>query len=556
MFKFLKDKLKKAVSIFSKKVEEEAEIKEEVREIPKEEFKVPKEKIKEEKISKAKEVPEEPVHITDEVEEAEAEEPKADENLKEEKPEEEALPEFEEEIEGVEEPEKEKTKEEIESQLKDLKEDIEKKFKEVKPASQGLADSENKGFLKPEPETSKQKLAVPEKSSFSEIKEEEKHEKPSFFQKIFGKKEKHEEISVEIKGEKPKEEIVEERKPEIKEIEKEVKVKKEKELLVAAGAEKEEIEEEPETSKQKLAVPEEPSSSERKRGFFGRIKETLTTVKLSEEKFEKLFWELEVVLMENNVAVEVIDKIKSDLREELTTGKVSRKGIEGLVEDSLRESIESLFIDKHFNLIEEARKKKTKPYIVAFIGVNGSGKTTTMAKIASLLLKNNLSVVFAASDTFRAAAIQQLQEHADKLGVKMIRHEYESDPAAVAFDAIQHAKAKGIDVVLIDTAGRLHVNDNLMNELKKLIRVNKPDLKIFVGESITGNDCVEQAQLFNEAVGIDAIILAKADVDEKGGAAVSVGYVTKKPIIYLGTGQKYEDLQEFKPEIIIKNIGL
>jgi len=515
MFKFLKDKLKKAVSIFSKKVEEEADIKEEVREIPREEVKVPKEEIKEKKISKAKEVAEEPVHITEEVEEAEAEEPKVDENFKEEKPEEEVLPEFEEEIEGVEEPEKEKTKEEIESQLKDLKEDIEKEFKEVKP----------------EPET----------------KEEKKHEKPSFFQKIFGKKEKHEEIPEEVKEKKEKEDVTGEKRPDIKEPEKEVKIKKEKEVkpFEAAGAKKEE---------EKVGITEE--EPERKRGFFGRIKETLTTVKLSEEKFEKLFWELEVVLMENNVAVEVIDKIKSDLRAELTTGKVSRKGIEGLVEDSLRESIESLFIDKHFNLIDEARKKKTKPYIVAFIGVNGSGKTTTMAKIASLLMKNHLSVVFAASDTFRAAAIQQLQEHADKLGVKMIRHDYESDPAAVAFDAIQHAKAKGIDVVLIDTAGRLHVNDNLMNELKKIIRVNKPDLKIFVGESITGNDCVEQAQLFNEAVGIDAIILAKADVDEKGGAAVSVGYVTKKPIIYLGTGQKYEDLQEFKPEIIIKNIGL
>jgi len=531
MFKFLKDKLKKAVSIFSKKVEEEAEVKEEVREIPKEEFRAPKEEIKETKVSKIEEI----------TEEAEAEEPEVEEQVKEEKQEsqglavpedksllepeteeekekpedeEEALPEFEEDkIEGVltEKPGKEKTKEDIESQLKELKEDIEKEFKEAKQ----------------EPET----------------KEEEKHEKPSFFQKIFGKKEKHEEKPVEVKEEG----IAEEKKPEIKKIEKEVKAEKEKEIkpFEAAGAKKEE---------EKVEITEE--EPERKRGFFGRIKETLTTVKLSEEKFEKLFWELEVVLMENNVAVEVIDKIKSDLRTELTTGKVSRKGIEGLVEDSLRESIESLFIDKHFNLVEEARKKKTKPYIVAFIGVNGSGKTTTMAKIANLLLKNNLSVVFAASDTFRAAAIQQLQEHADKLGVKMIRHEYESDPAAVAFDAIQHAKAKGIDVVLIDTAGRLHVNDNLMNELKKLIRVNNPDLKIFVGESITGNDCVEQAQLFNEAVGIDAIILAKADVDEKGGAAVSVGYVTKKPIIYLGTGQKYEDLQEFKPEIIIKNIGL
>lgn len=545
MFKFLKDKLKKAVSIFSRKVEEEAEVKKEVKEISKEEVKVPEEEIKEKKVSKAKEipkaVPEEPVHVKEEVEEAEVkvEEEKIEEK---EKPEEGVLPEFE-----------------------------EAEFKEIKQASQGLADSENKSFLKPEPE--KEEIKEQIESQLKELKEgvekefkeirpepkiekEEKQEKLSFFQKIFGKK--HEEEKVEKKEEaeekKPteaKEEKIEEKKVEEKVQEKKKpEVKKEKEPIA------EEIEEEPETSKQKLVVPEEPSSSEKKRGLFGRIKETFTTVKLSDEKFEKLFWELEVVLMENNVAVEVIDKIKADLREELTTGKVSRKGIEGLVEDALRESVNSLFIDKHFNLVEEARKKKTKPYIIAFIGVNGSGKTTTMAKIANLMLKNKLSVVFAASDTFRAAAIQQLQEHADKLGVKMIRHDYESDPAAVAFDAVQHAKAKGIDVVLIDTAGRLHVNDNLMNELKKLIRVNKPDLKIFVGESITGNDCIEQAQLFNEAVGIDAIILAKADVDEKGGAAVSVSYVTKKPIIYLGTGQKYEDLTEFKPEIIIKNIGL
>jgi len=315
----------------------------------------------------------------------------------------------------------------------------------------------------------------------------------------------------------------------------------------------EKVEEEPE----EVPIPEPEVKKEKpKKGLFKKIKETFTTVKISEEKFEKIFWELEVVLLENNVAVEVIDKIKADLKEDLTTGKVSRKGVYELIEDSLRKSVEGLFLDQDFNILKEIKKKKQKPYVIAFIGVNGSGKTTTMAKVAHILLERNLSVVFAASDTFRAAAIQQLQEHADKLGVKMIKQDYESDPAAVAFDAVKHAKSKGIDVVLVDTAGRLHSNDNLMNELKKLVRVNKPDLKVFVGESITGNDCVEQAKLFNEAVGIDVIILAKADVDEKGGAAVSVSYVTKKPIIYLGTGQTYEDLTEFKPEIIIKNIGL
>jgi fused signal recognition particle receptor len=537
MFKFLKDKLKKAVSIFSKKVEKEAEIKEEIKETVKEEIKEgvkeikieekeagEKPEVKETEEVRAEEIPEapEPEEILEEPVEEEA-----GKEIKEEMPEEETKEEIKEEIKPEEEEITKKIKEAIGEELEEKPEKIEEKIEEKPEEELKLTKEEIeeqvkglKGELEKEFEEAKPEAAV---------EKEEKPQKASFLKKLFGKKEKREEKPAEVKKE-----LEWGKKPEEPEIKLGIKPEIRKEL-------DEQIEEEPEKEK----------------GFFKRIKETFTTVKLSDEKFEKLFWELEVVLLENNVAVEVIDKIKSDLRVELTTGKVSRKRIEELVEDSLRESIRGLFINyKSFNLVNEIRIKKKKPYIIVFIGVNGSGKTTNMAKLAHLLMKNNLSVVFAASDTFRAAAIQQLQEHADKLGVKMIRHDYESDPAAVAFDAIEHAKAKGIDVVLIDTAGRLHVNDNLMNELKKLVRVNKPDLKIFVGESITGNDCVEQAKIFDEIVGIDAIILAKADVDEKGGAAVSVSYVTKKPIIYLGTGQKYEDLEEFKPEIIIKSIGL
>src|SRR3989338_7400411 len=179
-----------------------------------------------------------------------------------------------------------------------------------------------------------------------------------------------------------------------------------------------------------------------------------------------------------------------------------------------------------------------------------------MAKVDNYLMKNKLSCVFAASDTFRAASIEQLQQHADRLGIKMIKHNYGSDPAAVAFDAIRYAQAKNIDVVLIDTAGRMHSNVNLIDEMKKIIRVAKPDLKIFVGESITGNDCVEQAKVFNASVGIDGIILAKADIDEKGGAAVSVSYATKKPILYLGVGQNYDDLKKFEHDMVLRNLGL
>lgn len=299
---------------------------------------------------------------------------------------------------------------------------------------------------------------------------------------------------------------------------------------------------------------EEKEELEEKKGFFKKITEKITTFNLSEEKFEELFWDLEVTLLENNVAVEVIEKIKSDLKEELTTGKISRKGVDEVIKDTLKRSIEEVLDVQSFDLVKQAKKKK--PYVIAFIGVNGSGKTTTMAKIGNLFQKNGMSVVFAASDTFRAAAIHQLEEHANKLNIKMIKHDYDADPAAVAYDAIEHAKSKGIDVVMIDTAGRLHSNENLMEELKKIIRVNKPDMKLFIGESITGNDCVEQARVYDEKVGIDAIILAKADVDEKGGAAISVSYITKKPILFLGTGQTYDDLKKFDKKMVIESLGL
>jgi fused signal recognition particle receptor len=162
----------------------------------------------------------------------------------------------------------------------------------------------------------------------------------------------------------------------------------------------------------------------------------------------------------------------------------------------------------------------------------------------------------AAADTFRAAAIDQLQHHADKLNIKLIKQDYGADPAAVAFDAIKHAETKKIDVVLVDTAGRMHSNTNLLDEMKKIIRVAKPDLKIFVGESITGNDCTEQAKEFDDAITIDGIILSKTDIDEKGGAALSVSYITKKPIIYIGTGQEYKDLKEFSADLVLGNLGL
>ncbi len=299
---------------------------------------------------------------------------------------------------------------------------------------------------------------------------------------------------------------------------------------------------------------DDKEKGEKKRGIFGMIKDRVTKRSLPEEKFNNLFWNLEVALMENNVAMDVIDKIKNDLKVNLVETRITIGKTGEIIRQSLEKSIDGLFDADRIQLISEIRKKK--PYVMLFVGVNGAGKTTTIAKVARLLQKNSLSSVIAASDTFRAAAMEQLEEHAKNLNVRLIKHDYGSDPAAVAFDAVKYAQAKGVDAVLIDTAGRQHSNTNLMEELKKVARVAKPDIKIFVGESITGNDCIEQAQQFNDAIGVDAIILSKADVDEKGGAAISISYVTKKPILYLGTGQDYDSLQEFDKSIVTGNLGL
>lgn len=298
---------------------------------------------------------------------------------------------------------------------------------------------------------------------------------------------------------------------------------------------------------------------EEAQGFFSKIKQKVTAKRLDERQFEGLFWELEVALLENNVAVEVIEKIKLDLKQALVDKPITRTKVDSAILTSLKQSIESLFDVPAIDLLEKIKAKRQNenaPYIICFFGINGSGKTTSIAKISKYLLNNKQTVVLAAADTFRAAAIDQLQLHATALGIRMIKHDYGSDPAAVAFDAVAHAKAHNIDVVLIDTAGRMHSNSNLSDEMKKIVRVSKPDLKIFVGEAIVGNDAVEQCKQFNAAVGIDGIVLAKADVDEKGGAAISISYVTKKPIIFLGVGQRYEDLELFDKEKIIASVGL
>jgi len=274
---------------------------------------------------------------------------------------------------------------------------------------------------------------------------------------------------------------------------------------------------------------------------------------ISEEKLNDLLWDLEIGLLESDVAYSVIESIKNDIKEELKYVSFERSKISELVENVLRNAIEHVLKSSEMDFDEFIDNSK-KPVVIMFVGVNGSGKTLSIGKIATLLKKRGKSSVMAAGDTFRAGAIEQLGIHADNVGVKLIKHGPSADPAAVAFDAIEHAKAKHKDVVLLDTAGRMQTNINLMDEMAKIKRVAKPDLILFVGDALAGNDAVEQAKRFNEIVGIDGVILTKVDTDAKGGSALSVAYTIGKPLLFIGVGQGYEDQIPFDPQWMIDNI--
>jgi len=279
------------------------------------------------------------------------------------------------------------------------------------------------------------------------------------------------------------------------------------------------------------------------------IVEKISKAELSEGDIDPLMWDLQMQLISNDVSVEVSEKICEEMRKHLIGLETPRFGNKmDTVKRALKESIETVMQSNSqvdfLSFANEARKMG-QPYSIMFVGINGTGKTTTIAKIAHLFQKNGFSVVIASSDTYRAGAIEQLEEHARRLGVKVIKHQYGSDAAAVGYDAIQHAKAKGINIILIDTAGRMQTNQNLMDELKKIKRVVQPNLTIMILDSLIGNDATEQALTFNEAIGFDAVILTKVDADAKGGSGLSVIYLTRKPVIYIGVGQGYDDLQPF-----------
>jgi len=293
--------------------------------------------------------------------------------------------------------------------------------------------------------------------------------------------------------------------------------------------------------------------------FKKKISEAITKVNkvftekvMNEKEFEKIFFDIELNLIQSNVSSGVVSKIKHDLSLELV-GKSVKKDLKKVINDSLKKTLEAVLIEEPSGEFLKKIKAK-KPFIIMIIGINGSGKTTTIAKLANYFKSKKLGVLLAACDTFRAASIEQLKVHADKLGVKLVSSEYGSDSTSIAFDAKKHAEKNGTDVLLIDTAGRLQSNSNLMDELKKMKRVILPDSCIFVADSITGADVTEQAEKFNAEIGIDYLILSKADVDTKGGAIISASYAVKKPILFLGVGQEYKDLKEFDKKEIIEKI--
>jgi len=276
--------------------------------------------------------------------------------------------------------------------------------------------------------------------------------------------------------------------------------------------------------------------------------------KIKDSGLDGLLWDIEIALMEADVAMPVADEIKEHVRLNLTGKKYSRdRSLEEVVEISVRDAIRSVLKLNEFDF-DGWIETREKPAVIMFIGINGTGKTTAIAKIADRLIKNGKTVVLAAGDTFRAGAIEQLTIHADNLGCKIVKHSADSDPAAVAFDAIEHAKAKRRDAVLIDTAGRMQTNNNLLDEMKKIVRVAKPDLKIFVGDSLAGNDATIQASKFDEAVGIDAVILTKIDADSKGGAALSIAHTIGKPIAFVSDGQEYDRLIKFDADWMVSRL--
>lgn len=289
--------------------------------------------------------------------------------------------------------------------------------------------------------------------------------------------------------------------------------------------------------------------------LLGRVRVLITDRELviSGKDIEEPLNELEMVLLENDVALPVAEEIIAHIKKDLT-GKRRKVGekVDTIVLSSLRDALLDV-LGEGFDLVGYIRTHE-RPVKILFTGVNGTGKTTTVAKIGSFLKKNGFSVVIGAGDTFRAGAQEQIDVHAGRIGIKIIQHQQGADPSAVLFDAVEYARAHHIDVVLADTAGRFHNRVNLMNQLDKIRRIMKPDLIVYVDEAVAGNDAVIRAFEFEKAVGADAVVLTKADMDPKGGAAISIAHTIGKPLMFLGTGQGYDDIIPFTPKGMVDDL--
>jgi fused signal recognition particle receptor len=340
-------------------------------------------------------------------------------------------------------------------------------------------------------------------------------------------------------------------------------VKKEPEVFEVKM--KEEVKEEPQPEKapfsQPVPQPTQPREAEEKfkpkLGLVTRLKSVFShEVTISEGDVKSLLEEFEMSLLESDVSLDTANFLAEDLRKRIVGKRVSKAAVGEAVKQELRGALLDAMHDGKMDLLEKIKEKNAggEPFVILFVGPNGMGKTTSIAKMAHWFKQKNISSVFSASDTFRAAAQEQIQEHAKRLGIRVIAHQYGADPAAVAFDAVAHARANKISVVLIDTAGRQETAYNLVKEMEKLVRVIKPDLKIFVGEAIAGHALVEQVREFHKAIGLDAIMLTKMDADAKGGSALSVVHETKIPIIFVGLGQAYSDFREFDAQWFVGNL--
>jgi fused signal recognition particle receptor len=345
----------------------------------------------------------------------------------------------------------------------------------------------------------------------------------------------------------------------VRAVESDEKIGSDIEVAIEGTIEKEappfasEVPEAPETSAS--SAPAEPKKE--KAGFFGKAKALIfdREVILDEGDLERPLMELEIALLESDLALSVTEAIVASVREQLSgTRKRIGKNTGSIVEDALKKAILEVMSANVFDFDAFLEQRRGQTVHIAFVGINGTGKTTSIAKIANRLQKNGYSVTIAAGDTFRAGAIDQIQIHADRLGIKVIKHQEGSDPAAVIYDALQYSKAHKSNVLLSDTAGRMHTNVNLMAQLEKICRVSTPDLILFVDEATAGNDAVLRASQFNDMVPISGTILTKLDADSKGGAAISIAYITQRPILFFGVGQGYEDLLKFDPEWFVEKI--